>query len=77
MQGGNRMAAYDYADFSTARRTGENNVPVSNRRNRFFSTGSEWFFCTREGVTQGPFDSRLHAYEANQKYIRECMSLQQ
>ena len=52
-------------------RVGEVDVPVTFRSNRFFISGSDWYFSTREGVDQGPFESRIIAHEAIQQYIRE------
>lgn len=65
------MTAEIATDYSTTCRFGENSVPVSNRRNRFYSNKTGWYFSTREGVDQGPFESRIRAHEANQQYIRE------
>jgi hypothetical protein len=52
-------------------RAGESEVPVAFRSNRFFTSGTEWFFSTREGVDQGPFPNRISAHDAIQQYIRE------
>ena len=52
-------------------RAGENKVPVTFRSNRFFTSGTDWYFSTREGIDQGPFPSRISAHEAIQKYIRD------
>ena len=51
-------------------RTGETEVPVTFRSNRFFTSGTDWYFSTREGIDQGPFPSRISAHEAIQEYIR-------
>lgn len=55
-------------------RVGEENVPVTFRSNRFFRSGSDWYFSTREGIDHGPFESRITAHEAIQQYIREKQS---
>lgn len=52
-------------------RVGEIDVPVTFRSNRFFTSGNDWYFSTREGIDQGPFESRIIAHDAIQKYIRE------
>lgn len=58
-------------DNETTRRIGEQDVPVTFRTNRFFTSGANWYFNTREGTDQGPYDSRIMAHDAIQKYIRE------
>lgn len=63
------MTTYNYDDDNVIRRTGEKTVPVTFRTNRFFNRGSYWFFSTREGTNEGPYDSRVLAHEANQQYI--------
>lgn len=60
-----------YVNREARHRTGEAEVPVTFRSNRFYTSGSEWYFSTREGVDQGPFPNRISAHEAIQKYIRE------
>ena len=55
----------------TSRRAGETDIPITFRSNRFFTSGSDWYFSTREGVDQGPYPSRVMAHNAIQKYIRE------
>lgn len=66
------MIIYDYDGNEVARRAGEKEVPTTFRSNRFFTSGSDWYFNTREGTSEGPFVSRVIAHEANQQYIREC-----
>ena len=56
-------------------RNGEDVAPVTSRNNRFFKQASGWFFSTREGIDQGPFESRIEAHLAIQEYIREKISL--
>ena len=56
-------------------RAGETEVPVTFRSNRFFTSGTNWYFSTREGIDQGPFPSRLSAHEAIQEYIRQMQML--
>ena len=50
------------------RRAGESDVSITFRSNRFFTSGNDWYFSTREGVDQGPFESRIIAHDAIQKY---------
>lgn len=52
-------------------RNGEQDVPITFRTNRFFTEGPNWYFSTREGIDQGPFENRLLAHQAIQDYIRE------
>lgn len=56
-------------------RNGENAAPVISRNNRFFKQASGWFFSTREGIDQGPFESRIMAHVAIQNYIRKKTSM--
>ena len=60
---------YDNSEIS--HREGEADAPVTFRSNRFFTNGNDWYFSTREGIDQGPFESRIVAHDAIQKYIRE------
>lgn len=39
------------------------------RSERFMENNGRWFFVTREGTTQGPFDSRWDAEQMLEKYI--------
>lgn len=55
----------------STRRVGEIDIPITFRSNRFFTSGSDWYFSTREGIDQGPFTSRILAHNAIQKYIRD------
>ena len=36
---------------------------------RFFSHGGQWYFATREGTNEGPFDARQDALERLNNYI--------
>lgn len=40
------------------------------RSERFFSEGSRWYFSTREGTIEGPFDSRAEAERELMLYLR-------
>lgn len=60
-----------YNDSEISRRAGEADVSFTIRSNRFFTSGNNWYFSTREGIDQGPFESRIIAHDAIQKYIRE------
>lgn len=47
--------------------------PVSRTRfrtDRLVADGGKWFFLTREGSVEGPFDSREDAEEQLEVYIR-------
>lgn len=39
------------------------------RADRFFKDGGKWYFCTREGTFEGPFELRSEAEERLAKYI--------
>lgn len=55
----------------TLPRKGEQGIPVTFRTNRFFSIGTDWYFSTREGIDQGPYQSKKLAQLAIEKFIRE------
>ncbi|MCW8899833.1 MAG: DUF6316 family protein [Gammaproteobacteria bacterium] len=63
--------ANQYNNRQMTHRAGEAKAPVSFRNNRFFTSGTDWYFSTREGIDQGPFPNRISAHDAIQKYIRE------
>ena len=65
------MAIFGFGNNEVTRRAGEQDVPNTFRTNRFFSTGTSWYFSTREGTDEGPFESRILAHDAIQEYIRE------
>ena len=67
------MTIHNFESANITRRTGEgeNDVSISFRSKRFFSTGTSWYFSTREGTNEGPFASRIIAHDAIQEYIRE------
>ena len=50
----------DDAAINDSPRCGENFV-LHSRSDRFFRTGTHWFFHTREGFDVGPFDNRNQA----------------
>ena len=52
-------------------RTGDNNISVMFRSNRFYMMGNNWYFSTREGIDQGPYSSRIEAHDVMQNYIRQ------
>lgn len=56
-------------------RIGDHQAPKIFRSNRFYTIRSKWYFTTREGQDQGPYDSRIIAHLAIQEYIREMQSL--
>ena len=52
-----------------ANRRGEKgNAPT--RTSRFVNRGGAWYFLTREGRAEGPFEEKRHAQEAVEMYIR-------
>ena len=40
------------------------------RTNRFVEEGNQWFFCTREGTIEGPFEDEFGASEGLQVYLQ-------
>ncbi len=51
-------------------RAGDHSTPPP-RSVRFFNSGSDWYFSTREGTQMGPFYSKSEAKEALHEYIEE------
>ena len=44
------------------------------RSDRTFKDGGKWFFYTREGTIEGPFDDRLEASRQAKIYIERMAS---
>ena len=44
------------------------------RPGRFFKDGGKWFFHTREGTFEGPFEMRAEAESRMEEYIRIAQS---
>ncbi|HDY83268.1 MAG TPA: hypothetical protein ENH48_10000 [Halieaceae bacterium] len=40
------------------------------RTNRFVQEGKGWYFCTREGTIEGPFEGESRASEGLQVYLQ-------
>ena len=45
--------------------------PTPFRSGRFFSVGGQWFFATREGNDQGPYQSKEDAEAELMMFLRE------
>ncbi len=48
-------------------------APISRswfRTDRIVQDGGKWFFTTREGAIEGPFDSRMDAVQQLEVYVR-------
>ena len=45
-------------------------APSRFRTERLTQDGGKWYFTTREGTLEGPFDSRIHALNQLDMYIR-------
>lgn len=52
-------------------RVGESNQQIKIREKRLYSIGSDWYFRTREGIDEGPFDSKKNAEDAINLFIRK------
>lgn len=65
------MMINHYDNREITRRSGEADISKTIRSNRFFTSGNDWYFSAREGIDQGPFESRIVAHDAIQKHIRE------
>jgi hypothetical protein len=46
------------------------------RASRFFKNGEQWYFHSREGGDQGPFDNRMEAQYALTTYTRVFKDLE-
>lgn len=55
-------------------REGESMTQARFRANRLFSSGSAWYFSTREGQDQGPFISKEQAEKAIYDFIQRVSS---
>jgi hypothetical protein len=55
----------------TAMRRGDKEAHPRFRESRFFHSMEQWFFLTREGFVEGPFDNRGHAEQVLQAFLRE------
>ncbi len=51
-----------------SRRKGEAGS-APERKERVFQKGNYWYFCTREGVDVGPFDSESLAIKGASDYV--------
>lgn len=40
------------------------------RSDRFFNEGNQWYFATREGTVEGPYESRAEASQELMLYLR-------
>ncbi len=55
----------------TRLRKGESEVHTRVRESRFFHSLEEWYFLTREGTVEGPFDERTDAEAGLESYLAE------
>jgi hypothetical protein len=51
-------------------RSGDTKPYTAFRADRFFKDGGKWFFYTREGTFEGPFELRREAEDRLAEYIR-------
>lgn len=51
-------------------RQDDNDKKTWFRSQRFFTEGSNWYFTTREGTVEGPFESRDEAEQELMMYLR-------
>ncbi len=54
-----------------AMRKGDMEPQVRFRDSRFFHTMEQWYFLTREGFVEGPFQDRGHAEQELEQYLSE------
>lgn len=55
-------------------RTTDDQPYTKFRPGRFFKDGGKWFFHTREGTFEGPFEKRAEAEIRLEEYIRIARS---
>jgi hypothetical protein len=60
----------------TGMREGDSKAGFKFRQNRFFKDAGNWYFHTREGSTQGPFDVRGDAERGLESHLRIFKDLQ-
>ena len=65
------MASLTHVVGSVASRRKEDGQKYRNwfRSDRMSENGGKWFFCTREGTIEGPFDSQMDARSGLDVYI--------
>ena len=54
----------------TKMRKGDTEPHSRFRENRFFHSMEEWYFVTREGTVEGPYEHRAAAEENLEIYLR-------
>lgn len=52
-------------------RKGEDGKQTRFRANRLFSSGTAWYFSTREGTDKGPYITKEQALQAINKFLSE------
>ena len=52
------------------RRNGDTNTKTYFRSERLIEEAGQWFFCTREGKLEGPFDDRVEALIKLDNYVK-------
>ena len=55
-------------------RKGESEAQPRYRENRFFVAIDKWYFLTREGTVEGPFERRVEAEKNLNTYLRAAKS---
>ena len=58
----------------TDQRTGDSKPHSKFRADRFIKDGGEWYFLTREGTIEGPFERKLDAENRLEDYIKVMVS---
>ena len=58
----------------TGIRKGESEAQPRYRKSRFFVSIDKWYFLTREGTVEGPFERRVEAEKNLDNYLRAAKS---
>lgn len=55
----------------TSVRKGESESQPRFRESRFFHSMDKWYYITREGTVEGPFEHRVEAEQMLEAYLNE------
>lgn len=50
--------------------------PTPYRTGRFFTSDSQWFFASREGIDHGPYVNKSRAEAALKQHIDDCQKVE-
>jgi len=50
--------------------------PTPFRSGRFFVVDSKWFFASREGIDQGPFETKAEAENGLAEFLKQVITVE-